>query len=147
MNKMAKWLVIGLVLVLAGTYAIYVLDYRGNYNVTAKVKLSVDTSGTVAVSEFSTSCAPTSPVQFWDLFKGHSAGEGTGQYIIYYWMNVSGKTLSGTAGTPTIDYGSSGTALFTIANVPVGVYTLHLSLRDSLGTMVLSKSYEVTVGP
>ena len=133
-------------LVLLGTYGIYAWGYQGNYNVTAKVTIYVDNYGTPSISAFSTSSEPTSYVQFWDLFKGHSLPDNASKYMIYWSMDASLWSHQGMAVSGTIDYGTSSTTTFTIGNVEPGVYSMDLILKDNYGATVLTHTYEVVVG-
>ncbi len=155
MKRILKILAIIVVLILVGTYIIYALEYQGNYNVTAKVNLAVDMYGTPTLSGFSSSTNPTSPVQFWDLFKGHSIADNESAYLLYYTLSLTsstiqgvaiGKTYQGVVGSGAIEYGSSHTTEVNIFNVESGLYTLSLTVKDSHGATVLTHTYEVEVG-
>jgi len=156
MKRILKILAIVVVVILAGTYVIYASEYQGNYNVTAKVTLSMDMYGTPTISAFSSSNKATSPVQFWDLFKGHGLPENTSMYSIYYTMALSSNTIQGvTVGksyqgvviSSVTEYGTSSTSEFGVSNVEPGIYTMSLTLKDSQDATVLTHSYEVVVGP
>lgn len=70
MKKMLIAILIVVVLVFSGTYVVYALDYKGNYNVTVRFLAQTEDATEFSVSGFSVSSEPTDMVDCWDLLKG-----------------------------------------------------------------------------
>jgi hypothetical protein len=147
MKRILKILAIVVVLVLAGTYGIYLLDYKGNYNLNVQVQVNLDDNGGVSFSQFSSDSEPTSVVQFWDVFRaGHSDDPTTRTYKVVMVLNQSGESVTIMANL-LIANGESKMATDTFENVPVGEYSLTVSLRSGFPlTTINEKTYSVVVG-
>lgn len=145
MKKILKILAIALVLVLAGTYAIYALDYKGNYNTTVIVTLNIDDNGNPALVEFIYDSAPTSAVQFWDLFRGSADDIGDASYKIYFELNQSGDTTTKMK-RAMLGNGESKDILVEFKNIASGDAVLKVTVRDFAGASVYVKAYSLVIG-
>ena len=146
MSKKLKWIAIAIALVLGGTYAIYSLEYKGNYNLDASFTLNVDQYGNVAIAEFSYDIDETGMMQFWDQLKGRGTPEGTENYIVWWTLNQSGELTTVNANSGIIAYGESGICSIDMDNLEPGSGTLSIEITNREGTLLLTKSYEVRIG-
>ena len=150
MRRMFKILAIVIVLMVAGTYAIYALEYKGNYNVKAKVTVKYVAEGDVDVTGFTTTVAPTSVVQFWDLFKGHGQSGSEYRYAIYLTMNYSnGKQVTNLQGFFMTGLGTITSQVLesNFYNVSPGQATIWVKIVYTLtNTVTFQKTYSVDVG-
>lgn len=142
MKRMLKILAIIVVVALAGTYAMYAMWYRGNYNLTVKVQLNVSSERELVFSEFTSSSEPTDALEFWNQLKGGGTGATEG-YIIYWDLDSGWRTLT----TRTlIPLGESKLLEQTFSNINAGETTLTITVRDAFGASLLEKTYTVVVG-
>ena len=145
MKRLLKILAVAVVLVLVGTYVIYVLDYKGNYNVSTTVTLNVDSTGGISLTEFDYAVEPTSIVQFWDLFKQGAGGFGDTSYKIYFELNQSGQTWNEQV-CRDLSNGDSKILTSEFENLSFGDAVLKITVRDRANTYLFEKSYSVVVG-
>jgi hypothetical protein len=144
MKKLLKWVVIGVVVVLAFTYAMYALEYKGNYNLSVTVPIHSD-SGDVTASTIAVDSDDTSVLQFWDKFSlGGDAG--TGFYTVYCQLNVSGDT---TTHSTSFDIAAdqSLAVKFTFDNIEPGQGSVRVYIvEQATQTKTFDDSWGVNVG-
>jgi hypothetical protein len=144
MKKLLKWAVVGIVIILAFTYAMYALEYKGNYNLSVTVPVHSD-SGDVLGSTIATDSEGTSVLQFWDKFSlGGDAG--TGFYTVYCQLNISGTI---TTDSMNFDIASGETLAFrfTFDNIAPGQGNVRVYIIDqTTQTKTYDDSWGVTVG-
>lgn len=146
MKRWLKILAIGVVLAVAGTYAIYAMEYKGNYNLTASFTLNVDQYGGVAIAGFTYDSEPTGMAQFWEQFKGHSAGDEAAAYMVYWELNQSGVKTTFITSSGVIDYGTSKVMSLKADNLDPGTGAIKVTIRDSHTTILLERSFDVVIG-
>ena len=145
MRKILKILAIVVVLVLAGTYLIYVLDYKGNYNLATTITLNIDDTGSISLTEFDYDVEPTSAIQFWDLFRGGGSEPGEATYKVYWELNYSGISRTERV-YRTLAPGESAVLDTQFNNIPAGDASLKITVLSWTNTYLYSKSYSVVVG-
>jgi hypothetical protein len=147
MNRMVKWIVIVLVVLLGFTYATYAYSYQGNYNVSVTVPIHKTTDGgtTVSASGITTESNPTSVWQFWSFLQGASS-TGTGLYAVYCELNLSwGREVQHRA----FDIASGQDIMFAFefGNIEPGQGNIHVYILDqTLSTKLYDHNWGVTVG-
>ncbi len=144
MKGLLKILAIVIVLALAGTYIIYALEYRGNYNLDVSVNLNVSADRTISLTEFISSSSPTDALQFWEQLKGggSSATEG---YMITMLLNHTTGSVS-LITRCLVPLGESKVLEQTFSNVPSGAATVKITVRDAFGASLYDKTYSVVIG-
>jgi len=152
-SRTLKIIAIIVVVLLAGTYAIYALDYKGNYNLTASVRLNISDSGVFLVvdslTEFSYDSEPTSVVQFWDLFRGggHGPTRLPNTYLMTWELDNAGSTGLRTYFTvDLVERGESAVFNAHFDNEPPGTGTLKIIVTDYLGATLHQRTYDVVIG-
>jgi len=153
---MRRWLKIAaivVVLVLAGTYVIYALEYKGNYNSTASMTVSAapSTLPNLYVTEFKVTSEPTSPVQFWDLLTSRPPGTPSWEYTLYAELNESGVRVGDVQSLPIIfPPGRTGPQSISVEfkNISPGSATIHVYIINAaMQTSVFDHTYSVVIGP
>ena len=143
MRMLWKVLIVIVVLVLGGTYVLYALEYKGNYNVNLQYAVNVDDVGNVAVSNFEYTCTPTEYTQWWETGRGHV--DDAANLVIYYELNISGETHTYMHRLAAL-YGESETINFQLTNLPVGDGSLKISVRSNTNALLVEHTYEVVIG-
>ncbi len=144
MNRWLKIVAIIVVLVLAGTYAMYAMVYKGNYNLDVSVKLNVSSERSIALTEFASSSSPTNMLQFWDQLKG-SGDSATDGYIVS-WQLTQGTDTTSLITRCLVSTGESKVLDQTFSNVNPGDGTLTITVRDAFGASLHVQTYTVVVG-
>jgi len=146
MRRVWMILLVAAILILGGSYVLYALQYEGKYNLSTELTVSVDVDGGVAISGFTYDCDEVTYGDFWAMFKGHSSGDVSDDYTIYYTLNQSGARTTWTQSV-TIDYGGSAEVRMTMKNLAPGEGTLVVAVRDTHNAVHLERSFPVVVGP
>ena len=153
MRKLWKIILIVAVFALVGTYVIYALEYQGNYNCTASMMVSADTSTltNLYVTEFKVTSEPTSPVQFWDVFTSRPPGTPSWEYTLYAELNQSGVRVGDVQSLPIIfPPGRTGPQSISVEfkNISPGSATIHVYIINAaMQTSVFDHTYSVVIGP
>jgi hypothetical protein len=142
MNRWLKILAIIVVIAVAGTYGMYAMLYKGNYNVGVSVKLSVSSERAISLSDFTYSSSPTDALQFWEQMKGSGDSATTG-YIIYWDFD---NAWSVHVTRCTVLPGESIVLTHTFSNVEAGASTLTITVRDAFNTYLHERTFDVVVG-
>ena len=143
---MRRWLKIAaivVVLVLAGTYAMYAMFYRGNYNVDVSVKLNVSAERGISLSDFTSSSSSTDALQFWEQLSVGNGDSATTGYIIYWDLDSAWSVHTTTC---TVSPDDSIVLTHTFSNVEAGETTLTITVRDAFNTYLHERIFEVVVG-
>ena len=90
-GRLVKVAVIGIVAILAFTYATYAMSYEGNYNLNVSFNVGLPESGVVAITEFDYYSEPTGVMSFWSELKGRG-DPVVGIYQMFAEFNQSGDT-------------------------------------------------------
>jgi len=151
MRRLWKALLVVAVLAVVGTYVIYALDYQGNYNTTVSMTVSADPStlANLYVTEFKVSSEPTSPVQFWDLFRGgHTPPPWA--YEMYVELNKSGASTTESPGSILFPPGDNGPQIISVEfkNVSPGSATIRVYIVNTqMQAIIYDHTYSVVIGP
>lgn len=144
MRRWIKILAIIAVLALVGTYAVYAVEYKGNYNLTVSVKLSISSERAVSLTEFTSSSSETEPLEFWNQLKS-GGGSATTGYQVSWELNQSDDTTTLLTRT-TILLGESQVISQSFDNIPAGQASLKITVRDAFGTYMHEMAFSLVVG-
>jgi hypothetical protein len=164
MKRLLKILAVAVVVVLVFTYAMYVWDYKGNYNVTISVPVHGDGAAgenPITASGISAACEPTSIWQFWSGLST-TGSSGSGLYTVYCELNMydMGTWYEGADGSVQfsmnsvthhhsldISSGQDVSVTFTFDNIEPGRGNVHVYIVDvTVNATVYDDIWEVTVG-
>ena len=158
MRRILKIIAIIVVLLMAGTYTVYALEYKGNYNVSASITVNISPAGNFveveSLSDFTYDSEPTSPVQFWDLFRGTEGGGGhghkalTGDYLVTWTFKKEGTGDRTFFSVDNVPRGQSQVFKMFMDNEPPGHGTLTITVKNDLTGYIVHTSlpYNVVVG-
>jgi hypothetical protein len=140
------WIVLILVVsgILVVSYAMYSLQYKGNYNFAVSVKLNVSDERTIALTEFTSSSSETGVLQFWDQLKGPGTSPTEG-YLIS-WQLTQGVDTVSLISRCLVPLGESKVLQRTFTNVNPGEADLKITIRDAFNASLFEKTYSVVVG-
>lgn len=147
-GKLAKWIVIGIVVLLGLTYGVYAYAYQGGYSVEVKVPVnSADNGHGYAWISPTQMTMESTPTSFWGFLGDLSvAGPSGRNQTVNCDLNMGGHTYSQHAGWDMMP--GSGPTMFTFgfSNIPAGTGSLHISIVEEMGNrLVYSYTWAVTV--
>lgn len=158
-GKLAKWIVIGIAVLLGLTYGVYAINYQGNYN----VKVTVPVTGfdytagyhSVSASGTTTTSNPTSIGDFlsglgWYTPSGPSSNPAN-PYVLYCELTsasgVSTQQRVLNSSAQQVPFEFTQTLSFTFKNVGAGDATVHIYIMDqTLTTRLYDHTWSVVVG-
>ena len=150
--KMLRWIVIGVVLLLGFTYAMYAWSYQGNYNVAVAVPVHGSSNpndlSAVSASQVTLDSKPTDFWEFWSTFSPMSSA-GSGAYMLYceFFIIAGGAFRHFQSQAFSIGMNQALTLTFHYKDVEPGQGTVHVYIMDqTLTTELYDHTWTVTVG-
>ena len=138
---------VAVVLLIGVPYAVYALEYRGNYNVTVSFTASSEILGELTITEVSITSEPTDVMQLWDQLKSHNLDERGYGYQIYLEITVTGQLIGTGITAMLVNAGETQDQTVTALNVRPGEASVRIYIEDILlDNIVYDQTFEEVIG-